>query len=58
MGDPARNALLESVLDTIENDRLIERTQSAGKVLMDGLVEMQVCILTFFPFNLFGNTNP
>jgi len=41
MGDPARNALLESVLDTVENDRLIERTQSAGRVLMDGLVEMQ-----------------
>lgn len=47
MGDPARNALLESVLDTVENDRLIERTQSAGKVLMDGLVQMQVRISLF-----------
>lgn len=42
MGDPARNALLESVLDTVENDKLIERTQSAGRVLMNGLVEAQV----------------
>lgn len=41
MGDPARNALLESVLDTVENDKLIERTQSAGRVLMNGLVEAQ-----------------
>ena len=50
MGDPARNALLESVLDTVENDRLIERTQSAGKVLMDGLVEMQVRILLLYNY--------
>ncbi|XP_066916482.1 4-aminobutyrate aminotransferase, mitochondrial-like [Clytia hemisphaerica] len=37
MGDPARNALLETVLDTIDEDKLLERTQSAGNVLMNGL---------------------
>ena len=45
MGDPARNAMLETVLDTIDNDKLLERTQSAGKVLMNGLVNLEVIAL-------------
>jgi len=41
MGDPARNALLKTVIDTIENDSLLERTQSAGTILKNGLTDLQ-----------------
>jgi len=50
MGDPARNALLETVLDTIEKDNLLERTRSAGDVLQKGLVSLQVSLAKIFLF--------
>ena len=53
MGDPARNAMLETVIDTIEHDKLLERTQSAGKVLMNGLVNLEVIFFIFTSIFLF-----
>lgn len=41
MGDPSRNALLKTVIDTVENDNLLARTVSAGNILKAGLVDLQ-----------------
>lgn len=42
MGDPARVALLKSVIKVIEEENLLERTRVAGSALLDGLKELQV----------------
>lgn len=41
MGDPARVALLKAVVEVIESDKLLERTQRSGAALMEGLLELQ-----------------
>ena len=42
MGDPARVALLKTVVDVIEEDHLLQKTQEAGAVLVDGLKRLEV----------------
>lgn len=42
MGDPARNVLLKSVIDTVEKDGLLKRTQKSGAALIDGFKDLQV----------------
>lgn len=37
LGDPARLAMLETVIDVIEEDKLLLRTRTAGNALMKGL---------------------
>jgi len=41
LGDPARLHMLETVVDVVENDALLERTQRAGTVLLSGLKDLQ-----------------
>ena len=42
MGDPARVALLKTVIDVIEEDKLLERVQGSDAALMSGLLDLQV----------------
>lgn len=42
MGDPARLYMLEAVIDTVIEDELLDRTQKAGKRLLDGLKDLSV----------------
>lgn len=44
LGDPARLAMLEAVINTIERDNLLERTREAGKALMKGIYNLAVKI--------------
>lgn len=41
LGDPARLAMLETVIDVIERDNLLQRTQLAGNELLRGLEKLQ-----------------
>jgi len=45
MGDPARNAMLKAVIDTIEEDGLLEKVRNTGTYLVNGLQTLQVCFL-------------
>lgn len=52
LGDPARLAMLEAVINTIERDNLLERTKEAGAALMKGIYNLAVkMILTFYQYN-------
>jgi len=41
VGDPGKLILLDAVLKTIRSENLLEETQKAGSVLLDGLVDLQ-----------------
>jgi len=41
VGDPGKLILLDAVLKTIKSDNLLKNTEEAGKVLLDGLKDMQ-----------------
>ena len=45
LGDPARLAMLETVIQTVEKDNLLERTREAGKALMTGIYNLAVSCL-------------
>ena len=50
MGDPVRNAMLESVIKIVEKDNLLKRTEVAGLALQNGLRELTVSRFNvFFP---------
>jgi len=40
LGDPVRMAMLEKVVDVVENDNLLLRTEKAGKALLSSLKEL------------------
>ena len=42
MGDPARNAMLKAVIDTIEKDGLLEKVRDTGAHFLNGLKTLQV----------------
>ena len=42
LGDPARLAMLEAVINTIERDNLLDRTQKAGQALIKGIYKLAV----------------
>ena len=42
MGDPSKVIILEAVLDTIAKDNLKQVVKDSGKVLLEGLNELQV----------------
>ena len=44
LGDPARLAMLETVIDVIEKDNLLERTRMAGESLLNGLDKLRVSV--------------
>lgn len=41
MGDPGKILLLEEVIRVIEEDRLLEQVQRSGKILKDGLLQLE-----------------
>ena len=42
MGDPVRMTLLECIVEAVEEDNLLERTQKAGNEMMNQLYELEV----------------
>ena len=42
LGDPARLAMLDAVVQTVEKDDLMTRTKHAGIELMKGITQLQV----------------
>ena len=48
LGDPARLAMLEAVINTIERDNLLERTREAGKALMKGIYNLEVKMIKIY----------
>lgn len=42
MGDPSKNLFLLEVLNVIRRENLLEQVTHSGKVLLDGLQELQV----------------
>jgi hypothetical protein len=42
MGDPVKLHLLESMINQIEQYKLLDVVNASGKVLMDGLNQLQV----------------
>ena len=42
MGDPARNAMLKAIIETIEKDNLLEKVRDNGKYFLAGLNDLQV----------------
>lgn len=48
LGDPARLAMLEAVINTIERDNLLERTREAGKALMKGIYNLEVKMIEIY----------
>jgi len=46
MGDPARNAMLKAIIDTIEENGLLEKVRNTGKYFVNGLKTLQVCFLS------------
>lgn len=41
MGDPARNAMLKAIIETIEKDNLLEKVRDNGKYFLAGLNDLQ-----------------
>ncbi len=44
MGDPARLVMLEAVLNEVREKDLLGLTRSTGTILLDGLVDLTVCL--------------
>lgn len=66
MGEPNKLAMLESVMETIEKDKLLEVVKQSGDKLLTGLTDLQVLCdflkyyngsFYFFFFALFNRTN-
>lgn len=42
IGDPVRAAMLETVINVVESDGLLQRTQKSGAAILQNLYELQV----------------
>ena len=56
MGDPVRMAMLEKVVNVVEEDSLLERTKNAGIALLNHLkeltvraIQLNILLTLFFP---------
>lgn len=45
MGDPPRIEILQTVLNEIKKENLLDLVKVSGSTLLNGLVELEVCIL-------------
>ena len=43
VGDPVRIGMLETVINVVEENNLLERTQKSGKAILNDMKELQVC---------------
>ena len=43
MGDPLKLVMLEEMIKVINEDNLLQNTESTGELLLTGLKELQVC---------------
>ena len=54
MGDPVRLVMLKAVLDEIKTKNLLPQFRESGRVLLNGLLDMEVCVYSLYRLPLSG----